>query len=153
MHPAPVSKQTVQQVLYFSIQQDQTYSFNVNSFIHKKPHSYKPHVLLIRSLFVQMGTTLCIPCYERLLLVHSLCHIFLLVLIFLSSVFVVDLLLIFLSCQMLVSQRFKAVTNLPMPLVILISSSTLFWYKNICAWSLAVSKRFRKIRTKKSFCH
>ena len=44
------------------------------------------------------------------------------------------------------------VTNLPVPLVILISSSTLFWYKNNSAWSLAVARKFRKIRTKKSFC-
>ena len=69
-----------------------------------------PYALLLCSLFVQMGTTLCIPCRGslRLLLVHSLCHKFLLVLTFLSSVFIIFLLLNSLSCQMLAMQRFSS---------------------------------------------
>ena len=170
-----------------------------------------------------MGTTLCIPCCGRLLLVHSLCHIFLPVLIFciyrispaefsvLSNVgganvskllaflkrsisdskpcrfvpFWLKILLAISGCIFntlivcvfwfwkfqIEGNRFLVlflllgwiwktqicplqtlqVTNLPVPLVILISSSTLFWYKNNSAWSLAVARKFRKIRTKKSF--
>ena len=173
-----------------------------------------------------MGTTLCIPCCGRLLLVHSLCHIFLPVLIFciyrispaefsvLSNVgganvskllaflkrsisdskpsirpsvctifgwkfclqfpvaysthwfvfwfwtfqiegnrfLVLFLLLGWIWKTQICPLQTLQVTNLPVPLVILISSSTLFWYKNNSAWSLAVARKFRKIRTKKSFC-